>query len=82
MSEQPTFEEALSQLEQAVERLERGDLPLEQAFALFEEGVRHAGTCRQALQAVELQGERLTADAGGALTTEPLSPATEVDDDG
>ncbi|MBE3598145.1 MAG: exodeoxyribonuclease VII small subunit [Limnochordaceae bacterium] len=48
-----TFEEALKRLEQAVERLESGELTLEQALEAYEEGVRMARICAQRLQAAE-----------------------------
>ncbi len=39
MSEKPTFEENLNQLEQIVTELEKGNVPLEQALAQFKQGV-------------------------------------------
>ena len=48
MTEVP-FEEALKQLEAIVSRLEIGDLPLEEALSVFEEGVRLTKVCSQRL---------------------------------
>ena len=39
MTEEPTFEESLKLLEEKVELLSRGDLPLDRALAVFEEGL-------------------------------------------
>lgn len=39
MSEQPTFEENLTQLEQIVTALEKGNVPLEEALSQFKQGV-------------------------------------------
>jgi exodeoxyribonuclease VII small subunit len=38
--ETPTFEAALQKLDEIVQKLEKGDLPLEQSLLLYEEGVR------------------------------------------
>ncbi len=48
-----TFEEQLKQLETIVERLERGDLPLEESLALFEQGVGFSESCKRELDAAE-----------------------------
>jgi exodeoxyribonuclease VII small subunit len=50
---EPTFEEALSQLETLVARLEGGDLPLEEALRAFEEGVRLTRLCAERLEDAE-----------------------------
>ena len=46
----PKFEDCLSRLEQIVGELERGDVPLEQALKLFEEGMQLSGVCRKEYQ--------------------------------
>lgn len=48
-----TFEEQLKSLESVVERLERGDLPLEESLALFEQGVALSESCKKELDAAE-----------------------------
>jgi len=63
-----TFEESLHRLEEIVERLEQGDVPLEQAMHLYEEGVALSKTCAAKLKAAELTLQRLSKDAGGAFT--------------
>ncbi|CAL1239214.1 exodeoxyribonuclease VII small subunit [Candidatus Methylocalor cossyra] len=47
------FEASLAELEQLVERMEQGGLPLEEALELFEHGIRLARTCQRALQEAE-----------------------------
>lgn len=47
------FEEALGELEQLVESLEKGDLSLEESLAQFERGVALARECRDALASAE-----------------------------
>jgi len=49
----PDFEQALSELEGLVERLEHGDLPLEEALALFERGVALTRQCQSSLAAAQ-----------------------------
>jgi exodeoxyribonuclease VII small subunit len=55
-----TFEEAYRELEATVQRLEAGDLTLEEAIALYERGMRLARHCSDALDAAELQVQQLT----------------------
>ncbi len=60
--EELSFDAALKQLEDRVRDLERGDVPLERALALYEEGVKLVRTCHEKLDAadkriVELSGE-------------------------
>ena len=47
------FEESRKKLETIVERLEQGDLPLEESLRLFEEGVGLSAVCKQELDAAE-----------------------------
>ena len=64
------FETALKKLESAVEQLEGGELPLDQALKVFAEGVKQAGICRKSLNEVELQVEQLLKQADGSLKRE------------
>jgi len=70
MSDQPTFEQALQQLETAVNQLEKGSMPLDEALTCFEQGVRSANLCRKLLQQAEAQVEVLVRQADGELTTQ------------
>jgi exodeoxyribonuclease VII small subunit len=82
MAKQATFEQALKTLEDAVSRLERGQLPLDEALGCFEQGVSSAGRCRELLLDVETRVELLLKDAGGVLRVEPfVTDAGEADDD-
>ena len=47
------FEESLKQLETLVDKLEKGDLSLEDSLKNFEQGVKLTRECRQALQTAE-----------------------------
>ncbi|MEW6299791.1 MAG: exodeoxyribonuclease VII small subunit [Thermodesulfobacteriota bacterium] len=81
MSAQPNkgFEEALRDLEGLVEKLETGDLPLEEALSTFEEGVALVRYLNEQLTAVEKRVEVLTRDLGGAFQ---LRAITEDEEDG
>jgi exodeoxyribonuclease VII small subunit len=57
--EEITFEEAFRELEATVQRLEEGDLPLEQAISLYERGMGLAQHCSDALDAAELRVQEL-----------------------
>ena len=47
------FEEAMKRLEQIVQQLEKGDAPLDQSLALFEEGTKLIKACGAALDQAE-----------------------------
>lgn len=73
MSDQPTFEQALQQLESAVSRLEKGSMPLDEALTCFEQGVQSANLCRKLLQQAETQVEVLSRQADGEFGTQRFS---------
>jgi exodeoxyribonuclease VII small subunit len=83
----PSFEEALQQLEQIVQRLEKGELPLEESLKLYEEGIRLSRLCHGKLEEAEGKIEMLMKDArgeplldkDGRPRTKPL-PRSEDDD--
>ncbi len=71
----PTFEDDLTRLAEIVEKLEGGELPLEESLALFEEGVRLSRRSQATLDRAEKKLEELLAvDEDGTPHTEPLAP--------
>ena len=62
-----TFEEQMAALEEVVERLEHGELPLEESIRLFEEGMRLTAACRKELDAAEGRLQVLSARPGGTM---------------
>lgn len=70
------LEESLKELEALVERLEAGDLPLEEALAQFERGIKLTRSCQTILKDAEQKVEILLKSAGGEKLEE-----FEVDDD-
>ncbi|MGN1306522.1 MAG: exodeoxyribonuclease VII small subunit [Faecousia sp.] len=63
--ESQTFEQSLGRLEEIVKQMERGDVPLEQALSLFEEGTALVGSCTKLLDEAELKVVQLTKGADG-----------------
>ncbi|WP_124727213.1 exodeoxyribonuclease VII small subunit [Staphylospora marina] len=72
------FEEALRKLEETVQILERGDVPLEQAIDLFEEGMRLAHVCGRKLKRAEQQVEMLVK-RNEEWVREPFDPEEAAD---
>jgi exodeoxyribonuclease VII small subunit len=70
------FEDSLAELEQLVDRMEQGNLPLEDALALFERGVALARACQKSLQEAEQKVQILVTEAGQS----ELKPYNEADD--
>ena len=66
------FEDALARLEQIVDTLEAGHLPLEESLKAFEEGVGLARRCSKYLEEAEKRIELLTKDDGGLMRAEPF----------
>ena len=67
------FEEAMKRLEQIVQQLERGDAPLDQSLALFEEGTKLIKSCGAALDKAE-QKLTILVSAGEKPETAPFQP--------
>ena len=66
--ETPTFEAALKQLEEIVQKLEKGELPLEESLVLYEKGIGLSRLCHGKLEEAEGRIEMLMKDARGDLT--------------
>ena len=57
-----SIEEMLSSIEETVEKLSEDDLTLEEAFALYEDGVKRVKACQSAMEDVEKKMQVLTED--------------------
>jgi exodeoxyribonuclease VII small subunit len=75
----PSFEDALDQLDKAVDALESGELELDEALALFERGMRLAHVCQEALDRAELRVRMLieSEDGSAASREAPFDPDAE-----
>ena len=68
-----TFEENLGRLEEIVALLERGDAPLQESLALFEEGTKLVGQCGAMLDEAELKVVKLQKGPDGAPVETPFA---------
>lgn len=68
----PSFEESLNKLDTIVERLEKGDLSLEESLKLFEEGVQLSAACKQELDDAEGKVEMLVKQRDGSMKAVPF----------
>ncbi len=73
----PTFEASLEELERIVKDLEKGDLPLEQSLALFENGMRLSAECKRQLEEAESRVEILMKK-GSQMVPVPFDPDKPV----
>ena len=77
--DEPSFEEALEQLQEIVAELEERSTGLEPSMRRFEEGIGLLRTCYQTLEQAEQKIELLTAvDEDGNFTTEPFDATSTV----
>ena len=78
----PSFESQLAELEKVVEKLERGDLSLEESVTLFERGVHLSNACKKQLSTAESRIQvLLDPKARGDVQVEDLALAV-ADDEG
>lgn len=73
----PDFEQSLSELQALVERLESGELSLEDSLSAFEQGVRLTRDCQAALGQAE-QKVQLLLQQGGDVQTAPFTVEGEA----
>ncbi|MEI6233124.1 MAG: exodeoxyribonuclease VII small subunit [Planctomycetota bacterium] len=69
-----SFEDSLRELEDTVNRLEAGDLPLEQSLALFEKGVGSLKRCHAVLDLADKRVRMLVKRANGTAELEDVTP--------
>ena len=83
MATEPTvnFEAALEELEQLVERMETGELSLEESLKAFERGVALTRDCQKALKDAELRVQALTETEEGLALEDVDADEFEHDDD-
>jgi len=71
------FETSLKKLEEAVNRLESGDLSLDDSLRVFEEGVKHASLCSRKLNEAQKKVELLLKRKDGSFYKEAFQPEDE-----
>ena len=72
-----TFEQQLQRLEEIVASLEKGDVPLADSLALFEEGTKLIGVCSRQLDQAEQQVVKLMKGPDGAPVELPFESGEE-----
>jgi exodeoxyribonuclease VII small subunit len=72
MEEALSFEEAFERLEAAVAALQDGQMPLERALQLYEEGMKLAQHCNELLQKAELRVQQLSVNDMGVPVVQTL----------
>jgi exodeoxyribonuclease VII small subunit len=79
---EPTFEEALQRLENLVERLEEGDIPLEESLEAYAEGTRLIQLCMERLARAESMIRELHETTQGFRLEASAVEADPQDEDG
>ena len=72
-----TFEESFTELSTIVERLQQGDLPLEETISLFEQGMRLSFECEKFLDEAGRRVEVLVERDDGRLETEEFDEGAD-----
>lgn len=68
-----SFEAALARLEAIVQKLESGEVGLEESIRIYEEGVKIKAFCEKKLGEAQLRVEKIVLAPDGAVKTEPMS---------
>lgn len=68
----PSYEDAVRELEEIVQKLERGDAPLEESGKLYERGVKLSTYCTKILQEMEEKMTRLSLTSEGEIKEEEI----------
>jgi exodeoxyribonuclease VII small subunit len=63
-----SFEDAMEKLEVLVDRLEEGDVPLEEAISIYKQGMELSKLCHDKLKQVEEQLTQILTDDGETLS--------------
>lgn len=75
-----TFESMMQRLQDLVDRLEAGNLTLEDSIRAYEEGMSLVRKCTAVLSQAEERIQKLTRDAAGKPVTEPLDGESEEEE--
>ena len=72
------FEQAMKRLEQIVEQMESGDLPLEDLIVRYEEGMKLVKICQERLASAEQRIEIITRNSAGKPLVQEFEAAASV----
>ena len=76
-SEEPGFEQNIEKLEKVVAQLEQGNLPLDEALRLYEEGIQAYRACQGLLKDADERVTKLVETLEGELREEPFDVPEE-----
>lgn len=68
-----TFEQSITELEKIVERLENGDVTLDESLELFEKGIKLSKSCQKMLDSAEKKVSVLMANDDGEMVKEDFA---------
>lgn len=77
MSDEPSFEQALAELQSVVAQLQQPDVPLERAVALYRRGTELAERTEELLAGAELQVQQLTDAVRERFASYTIEPEWE-----
>ncbi len=75
-----TFEESMKRLEEIVQRLESGEMPLEDSLQVFEEGMQLVAFCSRKLDEAEKKVTLLVRKQEGGIMERPFEPEQTEND--
>ena len=81
VEDEPTFKEAIEELEKITESLESGELELEKSLGLFERGVGLIKYCQDSLDSAQAKVELLVGSLEGEIESVPLEDSGETEED-
>ena len=76
-----SFEDSLKKLEEIVEELEKGELSLDEALKLYEEGMEFSDKCMEKLNESKQKVEKITQEGNNKYHTEPFSVQNNEEDE-
>ena len=76
-----SFEDSLKKLEEIVEELEKGELSLDEALKLYEEGMEFSDQCMEKLNESKQKVEKITKEGNNKYHTEPFSVQNKEEDE-
>ncbi len=80
MNKKKSFEDAMKRLEEIVQMLENGNLPLEESLKVFEEGMSLIRFCTNKLEEAEKKVTILIQESGGGYTQLPFGDEEKKDE--
>lgn len=81
VNDEPGFEQALAELEALIDKIESGQVGLEECLTHYERGMKLIGRCKGVLDQAQTRIAKLNVNADGSLSSTPNDPADHDDHD-